>query len=142
MTASSSVWVQKACPIVLRRKTHALEILAFQHPLAGKQIVKGTIEPGESLNRAALRELREESGISDARIDRYLGKLRMCETGQVWHVVTCHAGSLPEPWTNRCYDDGGHDFAFFWHSLDAAENDEWHPAFKRVLDLVRSTSCV
>lgn len=33
----------KACPVVLRHSTE-LEILAFRHPLAGLQLVKGTVE--------------------------------------------------------------------------------------------------
>ena len=35
--------VDKACPVVLRHTTE-LEVLAFRHPLAGLQLVKGTVE--------------------------------------------------------------------------------------------------
>lgn len=37
--------VQKVLPIVIRRRD-SLEILAFRHPLAGSQLVKGTLENG------------------------------------------------------------------------------------------------
>ncbi|WP_410001350.1 NUDIX domain-containing protein [Rhizobium leguminosarum] len=40
-----------------------LEILAFTHPSAGNQFVKGTVEEGERPQDAAARELREESGL-------------------------------------------------------------------------------
>lgn len=52
----------KACPVVLRSR-ETLEILAFEHPLAGLQLVKGSVEPGESTDMAAVRELMEEAGI-------------------------------------------------------------------------------
>jgi 8-oxo-dGTP pyrophosphatase MutT (NUDIX family) len=54
---------RKACPVIVRRTAGGVEILAFRHPKAGCQLVKGTIEPAESVRRAAERELQEESGI-------------------------------------------------------------------------------
>ena len=62
----------KACPVVLRTRG-SREILVFEHPLAGIQLVKGTIELGESPEAAALRELGEESGITSASWVRSLG---------------------------------------------------------------------
>lgn len=53
----------KACAVVLRDRG-VLEILAFEHPLAGLQLVKGSVEPGESSGAAAVRELMEEAAIS------------------------------------------------------------------------------
>lgn len=35
--------VDKVCPLVLRKQNR--EILLFKHPLAGVQLVKGTVEP-------------------------------------------------------------------------------------------------
>ena len=52
----------KACPVVLRR-VDKLEVLALEHPLAGFQLVKGSIEHDESPAAAAARELLEESGV-------------------------------------------------------------------------------
>ncbi|MFT3757807.1 NUDIX domain-containing protein [Thauera sp.] len=52
----------KSCPVLLRRDGE-VGILAFQHPIAGFQIVKGSIEEGESPEEAAIRELAEESGV-------------------------------------------------------------------------------
>ncbi len=34
--------IDKVCPVVLRKQNQ--EILLFQHPLAGIQLVKGTVE--------------------------------------------------------------------------------------------------
>ena len=52
----------KTCPVVLRSPQGKCEILAFCHPLAGHQFVKGTVEAGETPAAAALRELYEEAG--------------------------------------------------------------------------------
>jgi hypothetical protein len=37
--------MKKACPIVLHNRNNHQEILVFNHPLAGSQLVKGTVEP-------------------------------------------------------------------------------------------------
>ncbi|MGX5266288.1 NUDIX domain-containing protein, partial [Klebsiella pneumoniae] len=55
--------IEKVVPGVFRKINNNLEILVFRHPLAGIQIVKGTVEHQEQLEYAALRELYEESGI-------------------------------------------------------------------------------
>lgn len=56
--------VDKACAVVLRDRG-VLEILAFEHPLAGLQLVKGSVEAGESTCATAVRELMEEAGIQE-----------------------------------------------------------------------------
>lgn len=61
----------KSCPVVLRGR-ETLEILAFEHPLAGLQLVKGSVEPGEPTDLAAIRELKEEAGIQST-VKRNLG---------------------------------------------------------------------
>ena len=55
--------VEKVCPYVLRGSGAKREILSFRHPLVGWQLVKGTREPGESVEEGALRELVEEAGV-------------------------------------------------------------------------------
>lgn len=45
--------------MVLRRSL-GVDVLAFEHPSGGRQLVKGTIEPGEAPEEAAVRELFEE----------------------------------------------------------------------------------
>ncbi|MDF4937158.1 NUDIX domain-containing protein, partial [Vibrio parahaemolyticus] len=63
--------IDKVCPVVLRNQNQ--EILLFKHPLAGVQLVKGTVEVfDESYIIAAKRELAEESGIIHVRSARYL----------------------------------------------------------------------
>lgn len=128
--------ILKACPILIRYRAGDLEVLAFRHPLAGTQLVKGTVEEGEDMADAALRELKEEAGI-DARVARPLGVSSEILEGQSWVFHLCSAGRLPDEWTHHCLDDGGHDFHFFWHALDAPAGDDWHPVHRAALDFVR-----
>ncbi len=129
--------VHKVVPIVLRRRER-LEILAFRHPQAGTQLVKGTLEAGENVEDATLRELAEESGIENAFIVRPLGELTYRGIAQHWRLFLCKVpGDLPDQWSFFTQDDGGHLFAFFWHELDRPADDSWHPDFQRALTLVR-----
>lgn len=50
-----------------------VELLLFQHPDAGVQIPAGTVEEGETLDAAALREGREESALENLRLVRSIG---------------------------------------------------------------------
>ena len=75
--------MNKACPVILRNREGNIDLLAFAHPLAGKQIVKGTIERGESLENACERELFEESGII-AKSSACLGEWDAGHEKQVW----------------------------------------------------------
>lgn len=127
----------KSCPVVLRSQG-VLEILAFAHPLAGLQLVKGSIEPGESPEAAALRELAEESGIDRARTVRNLGTWHSGYQGQVWSFYLCEVHHrLPERWTHHAADDGGHDFRFFWHPLADPGGEGWHEVFRGALAFIR-----
>jgi 8-oxo-dGTP pyrophosphatase MutT (NUDIX family) len=91
--------MEKACPVVLRLRGGA-EILAFRHPDAGLQIVKGTIEANETPDQAALRELWEEAGIKDARATGRFGSLEI--GADTWHFIRIQASDLPERWVHHC----------------------------------------
>ena len=129
---------RKACPVVLRETSAGrIEILAFRHPLAGTQLVKGTIEIAESVQRAAERELLEESGLVGTAIAD-LGTLQMSEPEEhEWHFVMCKVKQPAESWTHWTSDGGGLDFEFFWHPLDQEPDETWHPIFKRALNFIR-----
>jgi 8-oxo-dGTP pyrophosphatase MutT (NUDIX family) len=127
----------KACP-VLFRDASMRQILAFEHPQAGLQLVKGVIEPGENARAAALRELEEESGIGDAGIVEDLGTFDSEHKGHVWSLQLCtFKPRLPDKWTHHCADDGGFDFNFFWHDVHDEPGDEWAPQYRRALETIR-----
>ena len=129
--------VDKVCPVVFRDSSMR-QILAFEHPLAGVQLVKGGIEPGESVRAAALRELEEEAGIDDAGIAQDLGTWNSEHRGHVWSLQLCtFKPTLPENWTHHCEDDGGHDLRFFWHDVAQEPGEEWRPQYRRALNAIR-----
>lgn len=119
--------MNKACPVVTRKQ--GLEILAFLHPLAGRQLVKGTIEASETVQSACERELLEESGIHGEAV-RFLGEWNAGFENQTWGFCTMRIDvELPDSWEHLADEDGGRVFKFFWQPLDAELNAEWHPLF-------------
>ncbi|CAI3797972.1 hypothetical protein GLGCALEP_01964 [Pseudomonas sp. MM221] len=129
----------KACPVVLS-STLPPKILLFRHPLAGVQLVKGTIEEGEAPAAAALRELSEESGITKATLKQDLGCWDAEHLGQVWSFHLCQVeGALPEHWSHQTQDDHGHLFRFFWAAFDDLPCNDCHPVFQRALEYLRKT---
>ena len=119
----------KACPIVIQQRDKKRYVLAFIHPTAGMQFVKGTIEANEDPLDGAIRELKEESGL-DANVPLIpLGKTNIGENAEPWHFFKYLSSGLPEYWSHQTYDDFGHTFAFFWHPLDDPLDRDWHPIF-------------
>jgi 8-oxo-dGTP pyrophosphatase MutT (NUDIX family) len=134
---NSMNFADKACPVVFRDPS-LQQILAFQHPRAGRQLVKGRIEPGENARAAALRELAEEAGIDDMAIATDLGTWHSGHNGQIWSLQLCTFKTrLPETWTHYCADDGGHEFKFFWHDVNHEPDEGWRPQYRRALQAIR-----
>jgi 8-oxo-dGTP pyrophosphatase MutT (NUDIX family) len=130
-------FADKACP-VLFRDSSMRQILAFEHPEQGFQLVKGTIEPGEHPRDAALRELEEEAGINNTSIARDLGTWSSGENGHVWSLQLCtYLSEMPEKWLHRCADDGGHVYRFFWHDVHTEPGEGWAPQYRRALATIR-----
>ena len=118
MTSSGqSPAIDKTCPVVLRTTQGECEILAFCHPLAGHQFVKGTVKTGETSAAAALRELHEEAGITTHAITTALGSTDAIQSGERWHFFVVQTDPLPDSWHHQCADDGGQLFGFFWHPV-------------------------
>jgi 8-oxo-dGTP pyrophosphatase MutT (NUDIX family) len=135
---TATPFADKACPVVFRDSSMR-QILAFEHPETGLQLVKGGIERGEDARAAALRELEEESGISGATIAKDLGTWNSGHHGHVWSLQLCtYLPGLPETWTHHCEDDGGHDLRFFWHPVHERADESWEPQFQRALEAIRA----
>lgn len=130
--------VHKAVPVVLRRIGDRIEILMFRHPLAGIQVVKGTVEGGEPPDSAALRELREESGIAGAGIAEPIGRSTDIVSGECCHFYRCRIRDLPDHWSHYAHDGGGLDFEFFWQPLDVVPSNRCDPIFVRALCFIRN----
>lgn len=125
----------KACPVVLRQ-ARTVQVLAFEHPLAGCQLPKGTIEPAESPRAAAMRELYEESGVRALAVTADLGIWVPGYQDQVWSFHVCTVADAPDTWVHRTADDGGHDFRFFWQPLGVPVHDGWHGLFRGALAFI------
>ena len=124
-------FVDKAVPVVLRSESGHIELLVFKHPLAGVQLVKGTVESGERPQVAAVRELFEESGLDSVTRSMFLGRQTYAEIEQVWHFYLCHIdGELPDKWEFFTADDDGHLFKFYWQPLDAKIDNQLGPVFE------------
>ena len=131
--------VEKVCPVVIREKNGLREILAFRHPSAGLQIVKGTIESGENSQVAALRELAEESGINLVSSCEFKGISDLITENQTWYFYHCIIDEdLKNAWDFFANDDGGINFSFFWFNLNEKPSNDWHPTFLRALDYIKT----
>ncbi|SIN90142.1 NUDIX domain-containing protein [Vannielia litorea] len=134
----------KALAAVLRGPGTARELLVFTHPLTGDQLPKGTIEPQEDPATAAIRELREESGLSLAGPHPIGTWHRPWEPGyaapQLWHLFTFEAPrDLPECWAHEAEGspaEAGLIFAYRWEALTPALAGAMRPLFAPVVRLI------
>jgi 8-oxo-dGTP pyrophosphatase MutT (NUDIX family) len=67
------------------RAGSAPELLVFRHPRAGVQLPAGSVEPGEAIDAAALREVVEETALEGAALVGKLGEhvLELPETDAI-----------------------------------------------------------
>ena len=139
MTSSGqSPAIDKTCPVVLRTTQGECEILAFCHPLAGHQFVKGTVKTGETSAAAALRELHEEAGITTHAITTALGPTDAIQSGERWHFFVVQTDPLPDSWHHQCADDGGQLFGFFWHPVRQPPPDSFEHRYHTALHFIRA----
>jgi 8-oxo-dGTP pyrophosphatase MutT (NUDIX family) len=144
--------LMKIAAYITRERNGCIELLAFNHPEADYftrdapkpwlQLPAGTGEPGETPHQAAIREVFEESGLSDfAQID-YLGAYDDQPWGirHVFHM-RC-AGEPPDQWTHVVESGGAWDhgmvFHYEWLPLASAAPligmfDKWLPLVEELL---------
>lgn len=136
--------LEKAVPCVVRERNGGRELLIFRHPFVGVQIPKGTVEPGEDVADAAIRELEEESGIATIASSVKVGTWDRimdapAESGsQVgdlhrWHIFVIRTPEdLPERWDHVAIgseEEDGLVFSYLWRRLDPSLVDTLNPLF-------------
>jgi len=67
--------LQKVTAFITRTGLDGPELLLFRHPTAGIQLPAGTVEWGETVESALLREVREETGLIEVRLVSLLAVL-------------------------------------------------------------------
>ncbi|WP_135820892.1 NUDIX hydrolase [Halostella litorea] len=117
-------YVPKVCAYVTRGG--GSELLVFEGPdHAGLQVPKGTVEPGETLQEALLREVKEESGLDlPTSVD--------CVARDIWarrqskyyvrHFYHATVKDTLDTWTHVVTGDGdeaGKRFEYSWVDLPA-----------------------
>ncbi len=109
---------------------------------SGLQVPAGTVEPGEPIEDAVIREVREESGL-DVVIDRYLGAAHydmrpyaeVLQERHFFQLSIADDQEIVESWSHT-EDSGGrgpsHLFNFYWlplprcHALIAGQGAMLH----------------
>lgn len=129
--------MHKVCPIVIRGQGLERDILAFVHPKGDRQLVKGGVQPGESVQAAAARELLEESGLV-GKATHVLATAAAPHSTDTWSFVLMDVSEEPKNfWSHVTQDDHGHTFHFFWQSLSQAADRGWDPPFQWAMRLIR-----
>ncbi len=67
-------FLPKVTAFVTRSGADGRQLLLFHHPTAGIQIPAGTVEEGESPEAAVLREVAEETGLTEVRLVGCIGQ--------------------------------------------------------------------
>ncbi len=125
--------IEKVLAYILRKSKNSFEVLVFEHvdyPEAGIQVPAGTVLLNESLNDAVLREVREETGIQGAEIQKHLGCFEYFrEDRQEMHMRNVYQlttnQELPTNWIHHVIshdEDNKLKFKCYWMTISSAQN--------------------
>ncbi|MEO1655287.1 MAG: NUDIX domain-containing protein [Bacteroidota bacterium] len=122
---------KKVLAYITRQSKSSTELLIFSHrdyPEAGLQVPGGSLEAGESLEEGLIREVKEESGLSQFKAIQYLGESQYTaiekEEIHLRHFFQLHfEGNGPDAFTHLVRageEDKGLVFQYYWVDLEPA----------------------
>jgi len=121
--------------IVRLEKGQALIALVEEQPFGSLILPKGKVEPGETLEKAALREIQEEAGLSDLQLITYLGdRQRLSFNKKVW--ITVHYFLFITRQEKGDPTDREHIYTCNWFPLEALPEMLW-PEQRQLLESCR-----
>lgn len=115
--------------VVRDERLLVLRHTGYSYEEVGIQVPAGSIRLGETPEAAALREAREETGLSDFKIVRKLGEIAYDISPYRFEIQHRHVFHLalteptPERWTSQEDHDGEREptsFECFWIPLETA----------------------
>jgi 8-oxo-dGTP pyrophosphatase MutT (NUDIX family) len=112
---------KKAFAYAVHTEAAEARLLVFEsHDEPGIEVPKGAVETGETFAEAAVREVREESGIEGARVLRELGTTWYEGEEQRFFLLAVPE-SLPDAFEHTVTGDGidqGFVYAFRWVPIE------------------------
>jgi ADP-ribose pyrophosphatase YjhB (NUDIX family) len=124
--------------VVLRQEDQCVYLaLAREADIPPFVLPKGEVEPGESLEAAARREILEEVGLSDLQLIGPLGVLeRLSYNKQYW--IQTHYFLFTTPQKEGIPTDTQHHSAVWWFPIDALPAMLW-PEQRRLIETHQAT---
>lgn len=122
--------VDKVLVYLTRGEGSGRQLLVFEHvdhPSAGIQVPAGTVEPGEALEVAARREVREEAGLELPATGRFIGRFEYPRMDRqelhLRHVFHFPVSGITDSWLH-CVSGQGEDkglvLRYYWLPLAQA----------------------
>jgi 8-oxo-dGTP pyrophosphatase MutT (NUDIX family) len=122
----------KVIAYITRVRKNQIEILVFKHrdfEEAGIQVIGGTVDRGEDILEALLREIKEESGLEFQKNDikKFIGNSTYLKKNKpelnLRHYYQLDGSHLGDDWEHEVQstgNDNGLIFNFYWLTLKDA----------------------